>query len=325
MRQSIPEEDLLEELRGLAWKLRRHPTTADMREYGAYSAQTYQDRFGSWTDALEAAGIADLTEPALDTDELLDVLVAVTAPNTPTDKLAVADRTPPTHQAVRDHSPYSPWLYIDRFESWLDALETAGFDVAARTDPAQVTATEDDLVVALHEIVTALNRTPTATEMDTYGDFHSQVYTARYGSWEAAIETAELPLPEASRQTVYSEADLLDHLQALAADLGRTPTSEDMYEVGEYAPLTYQYRFGSWNTAIEAAGLEPNTPADSKLSDEELTAELQALAKELEKTPSRVEMNAHGAYSATTYETHFGSWNDAVRAAGLPPNSDHHT
>jgi 5-methylcytosine-specific restriction endonuclease McrA len=46
------------------------------------------------------------------------------------------------------------------------------------------------------------------------------------------------------------------------------------------------------------------------------------LAGELGQTPTRVEMLEMGEYSETPYRRIFGSWNEAVRAAGLEPHQD---
>lgn len=37
--------------------LGRHPRMNEMRDFGNYSAQVYLKRFGSWSEAVEAAGI----------------------------------------------------------------------------------------------------------------------------------------------------------------------------------------------------------------------------------------------------------------------------
>lgn len=311
MANSIAKAELIDELQSLAGKLQRHPHTADMKDYGAYSPQTYQDRFGSWQAAIEAAGLADLTAPVHDDDDLLAALYAV-APD---------ESTPPTHRQVAAEGTYSPWLYIDRFDSWIEALDAAGFETQSRTDPAHCSATEAELLAALHQIATTINRTPTATEMDSYGDYQSTVYTARFGSWNETLAAAELPSPTASQQATYSREELLTQLRDLAADLGRTPTVDEMNAADGPTALTYQYRFGSWHAALDEAGLEPNQLREHQISETALREELRTLADDLNRTPTRRDMNDHGAYSPTTYARRFGSWNAAVRAVGLTPNA----
>lgn len=50
------EDELLEDLQQLAERLDRVPRKADMDDYGQHSGRTYQLRFGSWANAVEAAG-----------------------------------------------------------------------------------------------------------------------------------------------------------------------------------------------------------------------------------------------------------------------------
>ncbi len=53
-----------------------------------------------------------------------------------------------------------------------------------------------------------------------------------------------------------------------------------------------------------------------------LIAELQRLADQLDHPPGLRDMNQHGAHSSKTYQKKFGSWNKALRAAGLGINAE---
>jgi len=52
----ISEAQLLAEIDRLVDEFGRSPTTTEMDTVGAYSAGTYENRFGSWTEALQSAG-----------------------------------------------------------------------------------------------------------------------------------------------------------------------------------------------------------------------------------------------------------------------------
>lgn len=54
----------------------------------------------------------------------------------------------------------------------------------------------------------------------------------------------------------------------------------------------------------------------------DLEAALQSLADDLGHTPTKADMNEHGAYSARTYHDRFGSWTAAIEAANLGPRPD---
>ncbi|USZ68336.1 hypothetical protein NGM10_01020 [Halorussus salilacus] len=109
-------------------------------------------------------------------------------------------------------------------------------------------------------------------------------------------------------------------LQSLAARLGKTPTVVDMHEEGDYAPELYQEVFGSWNEALEAAGLDPDEMGSKRIPDRELLAELQRLYTELGKPPTQQDMTERGEYSNRTYQLRFGSWSSALQEAMLDTN-----
>ena len=118
-----------------------------------------------------------------------------------------------------------------------------------------------------------------------------------------------------------SRRDLLAELHRLAEELGRTPTRNAMNEHGEYSRSPYDTEFGSWNEALAAAGFEVNKPV--KLDREDLLAELERLADEIGESPTMADMRDRGRYSDRAYKREFGTWNDALRAAGLDVNKRH--
>lgn len=117
--------------------------------------------------------------------------------------------------------------------------------------------------------------------------------------------------------TQISDDELVDALQELANELERRPGTQDMENQGPFGASTYYRRFGSWNAALEAAGLEAATPRNATISDDALKEELRRLADDLERQPGTRDMNNHGKFTSKTYSNRFGSWNAALEAAGL--------
>lgn len=115
----------------------------------------------------------------------------------------------------------------------------------------------------------------------------------------------------------YTDAELLDALRAFAKEYGRPPTAPEANERADLpAASTFVVRFGSWNTAVAEAGFEPR---DRRRSEEELLADLRALADERGACPTAARVRAREDMpTPTTYENRFGSWNAALDAAGLP-------
>ncbi len=67
--------------------------------------------------------------------------------------------------------------------------------------------------------------------------------------------------------------------------------------------------FGSWNRAVEAAGLEPLTnfvPEQKEIPAQELMVEVLRLTKELGKRPSGREMQALGRFSPRPFKKEMG-------------------
>jgi hypothetical protein len=117
-----------------------------------------------------------------------------------------------------------------------------------------------------------------------------------------------------------SKQDLLGEIRRLAAVKDLRPTLSDLKEDGEFSKSPYYTEFGSWNAAVQAAGIDGPDPREYDISDEKLLAELRDVADEHGGSVSRSEFERKSAYSRSTYEKRFGNWNDALREAGLPVN-----
>ena len=83
---------------------------------------------------------------------------------------------------------------------------------------------------------------------------------------------------------------------------------------------TVEGKFGTWNRAIEAAGLSPirGFLPDSRrppLPDDELLQEIIRLTQELGKKPTERELNAMGRFSKAPYRRRWGTFDKACQVA----------
>ena len=120
----------------------------------------------------------------------------------------------------------------------------------------------------------------------------------------------------------YTDKKLIGLLKVEAENLGRTPTVRDI-KPGRGMPssITYIRTFGSWNKALEAAGLSINS-LKFRCTDDELIELLQSRARNLGRTPTVKDVGSdNGMPSVVTYARTFGSWNQALEAAGLSINN----
>lgn len=103
----------------------------------------------------------------------------------------------------------------------------------------------------------------------------------------------------------YTDEDLLNLLRTFHAEHGRSPKQR---EIVQYQTITK--RFGSWNKALEKAGL---TVLRENYSDEYLLNLLKDFYKKHGRSPKRREIKENNAI-----RERFCSWNNALEKAGLP-------
>lgn len=215
----------------------------------------------------------------------------------------------PLPDELDERSDHDVELFRSEFGSWYAAISTAGLE-----KPRGRRMPDDELLAELRRLADELEKTPSMQDMTNRGGYGSATYTNRFGSWSAALEAAGLE-PHSDRK-YRSTKDLLTELQQLAEELGHPPTSREMDEEGAYSRVVYRNRFNSWNDALVAAGLDQRTQG-TKISRVDLLEELRRLADELERPPKTNDMEENGKYSQGVYYRRFGSWEEALEAAGI--------
>jgi hypothetical protein len=113
------------------------------------------------------------------------------------------------------------------------------------------------------------------------------------------------------------KAEVITELQRVSQILGtRRLGYRDFQELSTISRATVSNRFGSWNNALEAAGLLPALSGRKDLpSDDDLLVAIVTLTHQLKKVPSASDMVAHGQYSDKSYKTRWGSFTLARDAA----------
>ena len=177
---------------------------------------------------------------------------------------------------------------------------------------------DEELLEDIRTVAAIVERTPSIQDYRDHGEYAATTITRRFESWQDAVSQAGFE-PHAA-ETEIPEGELLAELRRLAEEHGTPATAEVMNDEGAYWVSTYRRRFGSWGNALAEAGFEPADARTTKqLSDEELLAELKRMATADDEPPTFQEMEAEGQYSPRTYVNRFGSWNEALAAAGFEP------
>lgn len=211
-------EAMLTVVSDLHTRLGRVPKTTELPEESAYTPNDFYQEFGSWDETLEAAGI-DKEQALLDDIERV------------AEKLGYV----PNSADMDRHGTYAGSNYSTYFGSWSTALE--------QSDVEQLSETE--LVDTLRSLRDRLDRVPKTTDLDDFDEISQQQYTRTFGSWDKALDAADID----------KQQHLIEDLKEVAAAVGGKPETTDANQFGTYSASTYHKQFGSWDAALEAAGL----------------------------------------------------------------------
>lgn len=168
------------------------------------------------------------------------------------------------------------------------------------------------LVTEIQRLADELDRPVTSDDMKEYGNFDRKTYQDMFGTWNDALKEAGLPI---NNERNIGKNTLIDALIDLYNELDRPVTTGDMEKHGTFSVWKYEDTFGSWNNALEAAGL-PITK-EYNIAKEVLIDALHDLHDELDRPVTKNDMKEYGTFSEEPYVRAFGSWSQALDAVGL--------
>lgn len=280
-------EDLIEILKQKEKELGRTPRLADLRQAG-----TIVRIFGSWNEALEAAGIPIITRKSKPYTkvELIKILQ---------ENAKILKRTPKKSEIKQAGA------VIRIFGSFSEGIIAAGLKPTRRKSHrkpynSHKKISEQEIIKAIQNKAEELGRTPSNSEVDM-----GKLAINKFGSWKKALQKANL---EINKQK-YTRSEIIQLLQDYARKNNRTPQQKHI----PICHTVYKRIFGSWNNALREAGLVPY----SNKNDQELLEELKRVSKELGKVPTVTECHQI-KLNVSRYQKRFGSWNKALELAGLP-------
>lgn len=308
--RNVADDDLIADLKRVAQDLRKSSVTVDeYNERGRFRNTTLFRRFGSWSNALERAGLnkaRNLHPKRASDDALLADLKRIAA------ELHKLNVSRAEYNARGD---FDSATLMRRFGSWSKALEKA----TPNPEPNIVTwkgrIPDDVLLIDLKRVAAELRRSRlTMTEYDEHGQFSSATLSERFGSWYKALEKAALDKTRNIHAKRILDHELLADLKRVAQELHKSSVTTDEYnERGRFSSVTLAERFGSWFKALEQAGL--NKTRNLNISNEELFANLVAVWTGLGRQPSYSDLTSQTShFSSGTYEKRFGGWRKALEA-----------
>ena len=119
------------------------------------------------------------------------------------------------------------------------------------------------------------------------------------------------------RRNIPNE-ELASDIRGIAGAIEQTTLTAAAYdEKGKFGKTTILRRFGTWNKALEAAGLKIILTLNNK--EETLFQNLADVWQNLGRQPVGSDMEKSAGlskFALSTYEKRFGSWNKALQAFG---------
>jgi len=306
----IPDEQILKDLRQVADDLDTVWLTMDAydEENGIVAAETVTSRFGSWTSALEKAGVRSKA-PENVSDEVIIKDLRRVADNLDTERLRIKN------YAEADRL-VSVVRVQQRFGSWSAAIEEAGLK-SGDSGPS-----EEKILADLKQVADEMGAdTLTPDDYASADGITVGTVKRRFESWENALYQAGLDLE--SEQTISTE-DIIEDLRVIADIVGEQPDRQQYVEVGGVvSPSEVVSRFGSWENALDKAGLEPGVSqsrdGQSGFSDKAILADLRRVADERgqDTLTMREYDTADGMTTAFEVKERWGTWAAALEQAGL--------
>lgn len=124
-----------------------------------------------------------------------------------------------------------------------------------------------------------------------------------------------------SKQT-YTEKEIITHIRRLAD--GQLPATSDEFQADSQAPsiVTVKSRFGDWNTALEAAGFEPQSRGKSPIrsAKRDVVREVIELSDDGDPVSKSEYQKKSTEWSVRGILTLFDSWDKLVKKAGFDVN-----
>jgi len=183
--------------------------------------------------------------------------------------------------------------------------------------------TKENLIEQLRQEAERLGRSPKTRDLQEgmrVGRIAGiTAFRSLFGSYNKALHAAGL---EVNRHSDLSKEEMIELLERLAKELGRTPVKSDLIACS-YCPTfkTYIRTFGSYTKALRMAGLQSHRKAPEENSMENLTASLKKLFNILQRTPQKGDIEAASKEGICpcfkTFTRAFGSYNKALEVAGL--------
>ena len=306
----LAKRDLLIELVALTQELQRVPTESEINQFGKFKYRDYVAKFGDLYEAAQQAGIIEdsVTRTGFFASEQTDV-----------DSTELIDDTNKTlgteDTGLGNRDETSDGSYL----SWIDAVRQELGRYHRKKDGDIITLQQfyefsehrlsnrfpnnDNVRAKIRQLFQRLRDHGEVEFLDGIGEYRinmsaeTQQDGDNIGDSKNSNE-GERPHP----------IELIIELQDIDDAVKGYPLTTEVRKEGKYDPEQYYAEFGSWEDALEAAGIN---------KEKRLITEIQRVAQVLGREPTTTDMGKHSPYSTGTHSGYFGSWSKALKLANV--------
>lgn len=216
----------------------------------------------------------------------------------------------------RDLKKYSYEAYKKHFGNWNNALVKAGIPVK------RYFYSDEEILDWIINFYSQHGYSPSISDfIQVFKD--SKIFRNRWGTWSNTLKQAGVSVRKPYQKLTNEE--MLDRLAEACRLLGRMPKRLEFAKFGLPAPDTYIKRFNvrHLSDVLKLAGIDNVFAFKRDIEKEKLIAELKEVAVLLGHVPSAPELDRIAKQSlyptSSSYRKVFGSWNNALVAAGFSP------
>jgi hypothetical protein len=221
--------------------------------------------------------------------------------------------------------------YNKAFGSFSEALVIAGIKIGNRRAK---NIDKESIKKSLIKYYNENQSTPSLNEFINYSGYTRRNLEYHFGKknfYENLLNECNIKQTQSMIGIKSDKEMLLNEIRRFVKEFGRVPIQKDFEKLEGYpSRKTFTNNFGKFNEAIRLAGFEPlNKSMEEKHEyyyDENTRTDmilfLQEYYKEHGKVPTTKELDENKCkYNRTNFRYVFGNYTNAVKQAGLQPNS----
>jgi uncharacterized protein with PIN domain len=319
----VSKDSIIKDIARVAKQLEHQPTAKEYVKVGKYALETLKRAFGKgWKETLIELGynIVRRKNDQYSFEEIKADLVAV--------KQKLGHVPGMKEYLENGKTNYAVIKRATRSKSWAEAMkkvfniteeEAKKFAQGARPKDIEPKLEE------LRQLAKKLKRTPSSSDARRNG-INTKTLRNHLGSkWTEIVIAAGLDpnkLTQLSLSHLTTDKEILKDVKRVIRELGKSPRLSDYEEKGKFGRKILKSRFGSWQTVLEAAGLEiENRYKEHKAGiykpTEYYLEKLRELAKKLGHVPTSTEAAKEGIRCWQLNERLNTNWAGVIEAAGL--------